>query len=126
MPAGAKLIAQVAGLLSPNTGKRTAEICAGITLGASPRAIRYAITELEKTGKAIRKGPMLFAAADLSVIILQNRGGTELFCAVPLLECFPDDPDGYQAAKADLLRDGSHRGGGGAAAEYHLKLAEAA
>lgn len=125
MPAGELLINQVAGLLLPTTGKRMPEIIAGVTLQASPRAVRYAVAALVQTGRAIRKGHVLFAAK-LQVNILKSADGIAVEGAVPLAECFPDDPDGYAVAVADLMRIGEHRGGGGAAPEYHLKLAEVA
>jgi hypothetical protein len=125
MPAGTILINQVASLLLPNVGRKMAEVRAGVTLRATPRAIRYAVSALVREGKARRKGNLIFAAADLTVSIHDQVFGPPTGRA-PLLECFPDDVDGYTAAKSDLLHHGSHHGGGGAAAEYVLKLAEAA
>lgn len=125
MPAGIILINQVASLLLPNVGKKIKEVRAGITVPASSRAVRYAVSALVQEGKARRDGNLIFAADDLTVSIHEQVFGPPTGSA-PLLECFPDDVDGYLAAKADLLRGGSHHGGGGAAAEYFLKLAEAA
>jgi hypothetical protein len=125
MPAGTVLINQVASLLLPNVGKKMAEVRAGVTSRSTPRAVRYAVSALVQEGKARRVGNLIFAAADLTVSIHEQVFGPPTGSA-PLLECFPDDVDGYLAAKADLLRGGSHHGGGGAAAEYFLKLAEMA
>jgi len=62
MPAGEILINHVSALLRPETGKRMPEIISGVTLAASPRAVRYAVKALVEQGRAVRKGRAIFAA----------------------------------------------------------------
>lgn len=125
MPAGKDLIMRVESHLDLKVGKTVQEIRDAVTSRGTPRAFRYAVTALVAAGKAVKRGRHYFAAKDLNVHILDNAGG-EPGLTVPLAECFPDDTGGYLEAKADLLHHGSHEGGGGAAAQYFLKLAEAA
>jgi hypothetical protein len=124
MPAGKDLMTRVASYLHPDNGKTVAQIRDILTVGCTPRAVRYAVTELLKDGRATRKGRLIFAGTDLVVDVLDGASGPQ--SAVPLRSCFPDDLDGYADAKGDLLHHGEHQGGGGAAATYSLKLHEVA
>ncbi len=126
MPAGKDLMMRVESHLSLEVGKTMKQIREAVTTRSTPRAIRYAVSALIADGRAKRVGREVFAAKDLMVRVLKNAGGDPMNDAVPLVECFPDDLDGYLDAKADLLHHGTHTGGGGAAAEFILKLAEAA
>lgn len=123
MAAGKDLIMRVASHLHPDQGKTALQIHVALSVSGSTRAVRYAIKSLIADGRATRKGHLIFAGADLVVDILDGADGPQ--SAVPLRDCFPDDPDGYTDAKGDLLHHGTHQGGGGAAATYSLKLHEA-
>lgn len=121
MPAGEILTKTVFSLLDIRTGKTMAEIAEGISLPCSPRAIRYAVGNLIKDGKAFKRGRLVLAMEDIYVDIVEgeNKGSR----GVRLGDCFPDD--GYLEAKADLIKSGVHRGGGGASVAFELKLSEA-
>lgn len=120
MAAGEALNKAVFALLDIRNGKTVADIAQAIT-HSSPRAVRYAVANLIKDGKAFKRGRLVLAMEDIYVDIVEgeNRGSR----GVRLGECFPDV--GYLEAKADLLTNGVHRGGGGAAAAFELKLADA-
>lgn len=126
MPAGPDLMMRVSSHLLPDQGKSAAQIHKVLTVGCTPRAVRYAVSELLKDGRARRAGRMIFAAADLVVDVREEADTPPVKTAVPLRECFPDDNDAYSGARADLLHHGSTWTGGGAAAAFFLKLHEAA
>ena len=70
MPCGSKLIEVVASELSVTTGKHPWQIELGLPakgMKASRRAVRYAVTELLKTGRAIRLGAkgVVYAAPEI-------------------------------------------------------------
>lgn len=56
MPCGPKLIETVARLLDAEKGLHTPTILVHVPGNVSRRAIRYAINELVKQGRAVRKG----------------------------------------------------------------------
>ena len=60
-----KLINHVESQLSPDTGKRFADIYASVTVSASPKAVRFAIASLITNGKIKRRGNLIFAAGHL-------------------------------------------------------------
>jgi hypothetical protein len=125
MPVGHDLITRVSSYLHPHHGKTIADIRAVLSVKCSDRAIRYAVNRLVADGNARREGKTVFAAGDL-VVAVSHDPGREPREPRPLLDCFPDDPDGYFGARADLLTHGTHEVGGGAAGYAFLKLAEAA
>jgi hypothetical protein len=127
MPAGKKLIMLVASQLDSKHGKTVAQIHAALSIGRTIRGVRYAVAELLKDGRAIRKNGLICAApADLVVDVREEAGAHPIRTGIPLRECFGDDIEEYAIAKFKLLRDGSTWTGGGAAPAVFLKIHEAA
>jgi hypothetical protein len=56
----------------------------------------------------------------MRVKVFESDTTTPISEACDLLDCFPDDPDEYEAALAELNKSGRYWAGGGAAALLYI------
>jgi hypothetical protein len=121
MPAGFRVIEQVASLLSETEPRLASEIAP--TIGKTPRAIRYALAALVGAGRARRRGGVYFACPDVRVDVIHISTGNVDASNVPLRECFPDDFVAYGIARGSLAHKLMITVGGGASPLLEIRRA---
>ncbi|CCE05812.1 hypothetical protein BRAS3843_1480043 [Bradyrhizobium sp. STM 3843] len=100
MPAGFRVIEQVASLLSETEARLVSEIAPAV--GKTPRAIRYALAALMGADRARRHGDTYYACQDIRVDVIDVATGNTLSSTVLLRECFPGDFIAYGIARRAL------------------------